>query len=238
MNDACLRVGDSYFMKKQYMRAVDFYAQAENTAVFDVDYSIFQQAICYGLSRKIAKKKAALSQLINEYTTSPYIDDAKFALADIHFSNGLQEEGLLLMKDVVDNHPFSPLVKTALLKLGLYHYNTDNTSQAAANFKRVIEDYPATSEAAEALVGLKNVYVESGDVKSYFAYVEGLSNVVLVLLLKILFLLKLQKCCMLKEIIQELFLHLASIYRIFRKRYLSYQRISTRQKRYLHLLEE
>ena len=177
LNDACLRVGDAYFMNKQYMRAVDFYAQAENTAVFDIDYAIYQQAICYGLSRKIAKKKAALSQLINEYTTSPYIDDAKFALADIHFSNGLQEEGLLLMKDVVDNHPFSPLVKTALLKLGLYHYNTDNTSQAAANFKRVIEDYPATSEAAEALVGLKNVYVESGDVKSYFAYVEGLSNV-------------------------------------------------------------
>ena len=38
-------------------------------------------------------------------------------------------------------------------------------SQATANFKRVIEDYPATSEA-EALVGLKNVYVESGDVRS------------------------------------------------------------------------
>ena len=42
---------------------------------------------------------------------------------------------------------------------------------------RVIEDYPATSESAEALVGLKNVYVEAGDVRSYFDYVEGLSNV-------------------------------------------------------------
>ena len=89
------------------MRAVDFYAQAENTAVFDIDYAIYQQALCFGLSSETAKKIAALSQLIAEYTTSPYIDDAKYALADIHFSNGLQEEGLLLMKDVVDNHPLA-----------------------------------------------------------------------------------------------------------------------------------
>ena len=177
LNDACLRLGDAYFMNKQYMRAVDFYAQAENTAVFDIDYAIYQQALCYGLASETTKKKAALSQLIAEHTASPYVDDAKYALADIHFSNGLQEEGLLLMQDVVDNHSFSPLVKTALLKLGLYHYNADNVLQATANFKRVIEDYPATLESAEALVGLKNVYVEAGDVRSYFAYVEGLSNV-------------------------------------------------------------
>ena len=59
------------------------------------------------MSSEIAKKKAALSQLISEHTASPYIDDAKYALADIHLSNGLQEEGLLLMQDVVDNHPYS-----------------------------------------------------------------------------------------------------------------------------------
>ena len=177
LNDACLRLGDAYFMKKQYMRAVDFYALAENTAVFDIDYAIYQQALCYGLSNEIAAKKAALSQLIAEHTASPYLDDAKYALADIYLYNGLQEEGLSLMQDVVDNHPFSPLVKSALLKLGLYYYNTDNVLKASSNFKRVIEDYPATSESAEALVGLKNVYVEAGDVRSYFAYVEGLSNV-------------------------------------------------------------
>ena len=96
--------------------------------------------------RETTKKKAALSQLIAEHTVSPYVDDAKYALADIHLSNGLQEEGLLLMQDV-DNHPYSPLVKTALLKLGLYHYNADNVLQATSNFKRVIEDYPATSES-------------------------------------------------------------------------------------------
>ena len=175
MNDAFLRLGDAYFINKQYTRAVDFYAEAEIMAVFDTDYAIYQQALCYGLSGEKAKKKAALSQLIEEHNVSPYIDDAKYALADIYLSNGLQEEGLLLMQDVADNHPFSPLVKTALLKLGLYQYNADNVLQAIDNFKRVIEDFPGTPESAEALVGLKNVYLEAGDVNSYFTYVEGLS---------------------------------------------------------------
>ena len=124
-------------------------------------------------------------------------------------------------------------MKTALLKLGLYHYNTDNTSQAAANFNRVIEDYPATSEAAEALVGLKNVYVEAGDVKSYFDYVEGLSNVsVSASAQDSITYEAAEMLC--KGEHARVFLLLASIYRISRKRYLSCQRISTRQKRYLH----
>ena len=66
------------------MRAVDFYAQAENTAVFDIDYAIYQQALCYGFSSETAKKKATLSQLIAEHSASPYVDDAKYALADIY----------------------------------------------------------------------------------------------------------------------------------------------------------
>jgi tetratricopeptide (TPR) repeat protein len=177
LNDACLRAGDAYFMTNQYGRAADYYTQAESVAAFDVDYAIYQQAQCFGLSDEEGKKQAALEQLIAEHASSPYVDDAKFALANIHLANNLRAEGLELLKDVVANHPFSPLVKSSLLKLGLSYYNADQTAEATANFKQVIEDYPSTNESAEALVGLKNVYVEAGDVKSYFDYVQGLSNV-------------------------------------------------------------
>lgn len=177
LNDACLRTGDAYFMTSQYARATDYYTQAENVAIFDVDYAIYQQAQCFGLSNEEGKKQAALRQLIAEHTSSPYADDAKFALANLHLANNLRAEGLELLKDVVENHPFSPLVKSSLLKLGLSYYNVDQTAEATANFKRVIEEYPSTNESAEALVGLKNVYVEAGDVSSYFAYVQGLSDV-------------------------------------------------------------
>lgn len=175
-NDACLRVADSYFMQKNYDRAVDFYAQAEELGSFDVDYAIYQQSLCLGLLGELAKKQAALGQLIAEHATSPYVDDAKFNLAAT-YGDERQEEAKELLGDVVQNHPYSPLVKKALMQLGLMAYNADQSEEAVKCFKKVIEDYPSTAESGEALVGLKNVYVEAGDVQSYFDYVGTLSNV-------------------------------------------------------------
>lgn len=177
LNDACLRVADAYYMNKQYGRAVAFYEQAEIVGAFDVDYAMYQQALCYGLSDERAKKQAALSQLIADYKESPYVDDAKYALAEGYLLNNRMEEGMDLLASVVSDHPFSPLVKTALLKLGLFQYNASQSTEAIVSFKQVIEDYPATPESEEALVGLKNVYVEAGEVQSYFDYVSSLSSV-------------------------------------------------------------
>ena len=67
--------------------------------------------------------------------------------------------------------------KVRLAKLGLHYYSVDKVTLAIKNFKRVIEEYPATVESQEALVGLKNIYIDAGDVKSYFDYIEGLSEV-------------------------------------------------------------
>lgn len=177
LNDVCLRAADAYYLSKKYDRAAVFYEQAEAVGAFDVDYAIYQQAQCYGLSAQEAKKQAALSQLIADYKESPYVDDAKYTLAETYLLNKRTQEGMDLLTAVITEHPFSPLVKTALLKLALFQYNTSQSEQAIASFKQVIEDFPATSESEEALVGLKNVYVESGEVQSYFDYVSKLSDV-------------------------------------------------------------
>ena len=81
------------------------------------------------------------------------------------------------MKDIINNHPFSPFLKKALLKLGVYHYSLSNSSESIINFKRVIEEFPGSIESTEALEGLKNVYIDIGDISSYFNYVKQLSGV-------------------------------------------------------------
>ena len=63
------------------------------------------------------------------------------------------------------------------MNLGLNYYNNDNIESALSLFKKVIEEYPATNESKEALIAYKNLSIESGDVKSYFDYIGGLSNV-------------------------------------------------------------
>ena len=177
LTDAYLRLGDAYYMTNDYARAQEFYALAEEKASFDMDYSIYQQIQCFGLTNQRNKKRTALIQLIADYPQSLYNDDAMLNLSSMYLNEDRQEESVALLSDLIKKHPQSVLVKTALLKLGLNFYNESNSDSAVYYFKSVIDKYPNTKESKEALIAYKNVSIESGDVKSYFDYVGQLSNV-------------------------------------------------------------
>ena len=50
-----------------------------------------------------------------------------------------------------------------------------NDKKALKTYKQVIETYPSTAEAHEALIGIKNIYVGQGKPDEYFNYVNTLS---------------------------------------------------------------
>ena len=177
LTDAYLRIGDSFFMTRKYNRAKEYYALAEDNDAFDVDFSIHQQSICYGLINKSSKKRDALTKLIKEFPNSIYHDDAILSLSSIYLNEGNIDKSVELLNDLIENHPNSPLVKVALLNIGLNYYNDEKNELAISNFKKVIEEYPNSSEAKEALIVFKNMSVEQGDVSSYFNYIDGLSDV-------------------------------------------------------------
>jgi tetratricopeptide (TPR) repeat protein len=178
INDAFLRIGDNYFLTKNYRRALDFYEKAFEKNIFDNDYAIFQQVLCYGLTNQKNERKSKLNVLYSEYTDSPYHDDAMLLLADIYLNSTTElDKGVALLEQLVSDYPSSNLIKSAMLKLGLHYYNNDNNELAILNFKKVIDNYPSTSESKEALMAFKNVSVEQGNVKAYLSYVEGLSGV-------------------------------------------------------------
>jgi len=177
LNDALLRLGDSYFMSRDYIRAQEFYSKAEEIGIFDVDYSIFQQIQCFGLINKEDNKVNALNKLIEDYPESPYNDDALLILSSMYLNDNRQKESISLLLDLIDKHPNSVLYKTALLKLGLNFYNESKSDSAVHYFKKIIEDYPGSAESKEALNAYKNICIESGYVDSYFNYVRQLSNV-------------------------------------------------------------
>jgi TolA-binding protein len=55
------------------------------------------------------------------------------------------------------------------LKLGLSYYNLDDNTQALSNYQKLIELYPQSTEADEALENIKNIYVELGKPNEYVA---------------------------------------------------------------------
>ena len=177
-NDAYLRLGDNYFLTKNYQRAIDFYKIAQKKNIFDTDYSIYQQVICLGLTNQIEEKISLLNILYAEFMDSPYHDDAIFMLSDVYLNNKETfKKGIDIINQLTNDYPSSSLVKSAMLKLGLHYYNVDNYELASLNFKNVIEMFPSTSESKEALAAFKNVSVEQGNVKQYLNFIDGLSDV-------------------------------------------------------------
>ena len=175
-SDSYLRLGDAYFMTQDYNRAQEFYFLAEKSGIFDIDYAIHQQIQCFGLTNSIDEKRTALNKLISDYPLSLYNDDAMLNLGIMYLNEDRLDESVSLLSKLINKHPKSTLVKTALLKIGLNFYNQNMSDSAIYYFKSVIESYAHTKESREALIAYKNVSIESGDVKSYFDYVGGLSD--------------------------------------------------------------
>jgi TolA-binding protein len=175
--DAYIRIADCYFVSKQYSDAIEFYDEAVVLDTFDVDYALFQKGFSYGLLRQPNQKVAALSQLLETKPASAYAADALYergrSLIDVDSVNAaIRDFGTL-----VAEHQNSSYLKKALLQLGLLHYNQEKYEEALRSYKRVVEDYPGTHEAANALLGIKNIYVDMNDVDQYFAYAEGKAGV-------------------------------------------------------------
>lgn len=174
--DALNRLGDCYFLERNYDEAIQYYRQSNNMRLFDADYALFQIAFCEGLQRNYQDKVTHLRNLLADYPNSNYRDDALYELGRAYERIGQNNQALELYNDIVKNYKQSSYYKKAVLQLGLVNFNNGNLNQALKYYKEVVEDFPNTDEAAAALTGIKNTYVELNNVDAYFAYTRNLGR--------------------------------------------------------------
>lgn len=176
MADALNRAGDCFFISREYSEAAKAYRQSYSMRMYDPDYALFQVALCDGLLHNYADKVAHLRELLNNYNTSEYRDDAFYELGRAYERLGQNSDAAGLYSDIVKNYKQSTYYKRALLQLGLINYNSGNFSESVRLYKEVAEKFPNTDEAAAALNGIKNSYVELNDVDAYFVYAQQLGR--------------------------------------------------------------
>ncbi len=174
-NDAFIRIGDSYFVTKDYSNAIDYYNQASKLGSLNNDYVLYQKASAMGVLTKFGDKIETLQSLINQYPNSPYTDDAKYELANAYLVQNENEKALSMLSKIVDDYPNSSYVKKSLLKMALIHYNNDQNKLALELNKRIIADYPKSSEANEALSNMRTIYVETSNIAEFEDYLKNQS---------------------------------------------------------------
>lgn len=177
ISDALLRIGDCFFVQKDYYSAIDFYSKAAEINELNPDYALFQTAVSQGVLKKTGEKESSLLALVEKYPNSDYVDDAYYQLGRLNMVKGNTEKAENYLSSVMSDFPNSQYQKRAMVSLGLLYYNQEQNDKALDVFKSIVQQYPNYQDSKEALVGIRNIFVETGRVDEYASYIEQLSFV-------------------------------------------------------------
>jgi TolA-binding protein len=174
--DAKNRIADCYFVSTNYPLAISYYDKVIEYGKVDADYAMFQKGFSQGLMNDQRGKIAVLTSLIGNLPGSSYVPNAIFERGRAWILLEDFSKGEADLNTIISSHPSSPFVPRAIVQLGLLYYNLGENSKAIAQFKKVIENFKSSTEARDAMTGLKNTYVDDNDVESYFTYVKTLDG--------------------------------------------------------------
>ena len=169
--DAYLRAADCHFMQRDYTKASAMYATAISTNMTQADYAYLQRSLIAGIKSSTEKIKM-LSDFGKRYPKSSLVQEANMEVALAYIADEKFEAALPFLQ-LVMNSKAEGLKPKAYQKSGLAYYNANNNTAAIASYKKLIELYPQSDEAAEAISIIKDIYVEEGRPAEYVALLKA-----------------------------------------------------------------
>ncbi|WP_299760471.1 tetratricopeptide repeat protein [uncultured Pontibacter sp.] len=171
-NDATVRLADTYYVNKNYSEALRLYERVISTSSPDRDYAMFQKGVVLSILNQNQKAKDALQELLNNFKTSRFRDDAMYQYAVIDFESGNYEAAVQSFTRLIDGMSDSKLVPNALQKRGLAYSNLRRNDLAIADQQRVLDQYPESKVASGALYSLQEVLGQENRSSEFDKYVD------------------------------------------------------------------
>lgn len=171
--EAMLRVADCAFMEKNTTKAIQLYTNIHKNPGYGADYAAFQLALIAGI-KSPAEKISLLKVAEQQYPGSAYIPLISMELADAFMSEEEFENAIPYLKRIPSLvEKDDEMIAESLLKLGIAYYNLDKNDEAIAQYKKLVNDYPASEQAAEAIESAKSLYVDNGRIEEYQQFLEA-----------------------------------------------------------------
>ena len=171
-SDAWMRIGDCYFMERNYNNAIKAYGNAMKLDNNNADYALFQQGMGYGALGNMNAKTECLDNLTKNYTTSSFYDRALYEMGMAHLSTGDERSAIAAFNKLVRERPRSAYARQGQMKIGMLYYNNNQYPEALTALKKVIDSYPNTEESREALNIMRSIYMEENNTAEFYKYTE------------------------------------------------------------------
>lgn len=160
--DAYLRIGDCYYVNKEYDRAIGYYDQAIELGQQMADYAMFQKAICYGLKGEPQREIEVLNELIETQLDSRYTVEAKYELGKTYLQQDQPDNARKWFENVLQEHPNSPYIKYSLLDLCLVYLKKGNNQKVIELWNRIKTEYPNDKVTVDAFNLVEAVLLDEG----------------------------------------------------------------------------
>ena len=175
--DALERVGDTYFVNKDYKSAASTYDLAVRD-FFDVNdiYPYYQSALSHGLSGNNERK---IKLLTNALSADPSVRFYPEAIYELGRAYVLKED------DVNAEETFHHLASTsrdttylakAYIELGSLSRNQSQFNEALGYYKVVVEEMPLSGYSEDALAAIESIYQTKNEPHEYLAYIESIGK--------------------------------------------------------------
>ncbi len=177
ITDAHIRVGDSYFMNRDFAQASDNYKIAIAKNKLDVDYCLYQKALCDGLNKNYNEKISELKKIESRYPGSNYLSAALNEIADTYYNNVKdQDNAIIYYNKILKNYPNSSFTSNANAQLGNIYYERKQDDKAFEYFDKFVK-YDSKSDAAkDVLEIIKKIFTEKGKIDEMEKYFVALGN--------------------------------------------------------------
>ncbi|WP_128543429.1 tetratricopeptide repeat protein [Larkinella soli] len=162
IEDATVRVADSYFANKNYNEAMRYYDQAIAQGRIDRDYATFQKGVILAFMERDVEARAQFEKLLTQFPNSRYADDALYQAANVDFEKGSYQTSIRGFSRLINEKPKSYLIPAALLKRATAYSNLQTYEQAIQDYRRILQEFGGSPSASGALLGLQNALSDAG----------------------------------------------------------------------------
>ncbi len=167
--DACNRLGDVHYAAREFEEAVREYERSIALGTPEQHYAAYKRALTLGILGQIDRKTEALQQIVAG--GGEYADAASYELGRSYIVRERYSEGAAQLEKFLADYPASPRRVQAFSDLGLAYLNLGDRQKSLQYYGRVVEAAPRSSEARDAMAGIREIYVSEDDVDGYFDYV-------------------------------------------------------------------
>jgi len=165
--DTMLRLGDTYYVAKDYQSALAQYDKVIQANAADKDYAYYQKGVTLGLLGRKDEATQTLAALLKASPDSRYAEQAVFQQAQLDFQAGDYGPAAEGFTRLIENRPTSSLLPDAYQRRGVAYANLEQQDKAVADFQKVLTDYPRSPAAQQALYSLQESLTALGRTEEF-----------------------------------------------------------------------